>query len=253
MKALIFAAGLGTRLKPLTDTMPKALVPIGGKTLLEWQIEKLKKSGITDIIINVHHFPDQIIDFIRANNSFGCNITISDEREMVLETGGGLRKVMNEHEIDEPILALNVDILSNIDISALLNSYRQNELGLLVVSERKTQRYLCFDDEQCLMGWTNISTGDVRGQVDGKLLAFSGMSLLSPRVREHMNKVAEIKGDKFSLIDLYLYIVENPDTSTTLRRAPSNTFRAFIPKDYHMMDVGKIDQLSEAESFAHSL
>lgn len=243
MKAMIFAAGLGTRLKPLTDSMPKALVPIGGKTLLEWQIEKLKESGITDIVINVHHFPDQIIKFVHSHNDFGCHITISDEREMVLETGGGLRKVMNEQNINESILALNVDILSNIDIPALISAYNPDELGILAVSDRKTQRYLSFDNELRLTGWTNIATGDVRGEADGKLLAFSGMSLLSPRIREYMEKVAKIKGDKFSLIDLYLYIVENS----------AETIRAFVPNDYRMMDVGKIDQLSEAESFAHSL
>lgn len=265
MKAMIFAAGLGTRLKPLTDTLPKALVPIGGKTLLEWQIEKLKNAGFTDIIINVHHFPDQIIDFVHSHDDFGCNITISDEREMVLETGGGLRKVMNElpripSATEEPVLAMNVDILSNIDIPALIASYNPDELGVLVVSDRKTQRYLCFDDQQRLTGWTNIATGEVRGRIatpqqpvsdnrQPNLLAFSGMSLLSPRVHGYMNKVAQLKGDKFSLIDLYLYIVENKPASNP----DSATLRAFIPANYRMMDVGKIDQLAEAEVFAESL
>lgn len=250
---MIFAAGLGTRLKPLTNSIPKALVPIGGKTLLEWQIEKLKKSGITDIVINVHHFPDQIIEFVHTHNDFDCHITISDEREMVLETGGGLRKVMNEQNIDEPILAMNVDILSNIDIPTLLAAYKKDELGVLVVSERKTQRYLSFNSEQCLTGWTNISTGDVRGRADGKLLAFSGMSLLSPRMRTYMDKVFQTKGNKFSLIDLYLYVVENHSSFDRNHIFLDTTLRAYIPNNYKMMDVGKLDQLSEAEKFIQTL
>ena len=131
MKAMIFAAGLGTRLKPLTDTMPKALVPLAGKPLLQWQVEKLRDAGITDIIVNVHHFPDQIIDTIRANQGWGCNITISDERDMLLDTGGGLKKMITSlrlspqgERVIEPILACNVDILSNIDIRALISSYQ---------------------------------------------------------------------------------------------------------------------------------
>lgn len=250
---MIFAAGLGTRLKPLTDSLPKALVPIGGKTLLQWQIEKLKSAGITDIIINVHHFPDQIIDFVHAHDAFGCNIAISDEREMVLETGGGLRKALRDYAVNEPILALNVDILSNINIPAILAAYRKNELGLLVVSQRQTQRYLSFDTEQRLTGWTNISTGDVRGKADGQLLAFSGMSLLSSRVRAYMDKVAQDKGDKFSLIDLYLDIVTNQQPAVNCQQPEDTTLRAFIPDNYRMMDVGKIGQLSTAETFAQSL
>jgi NDP-sugar pyrophosphorylase family protein len=141
MKAMIFAAGLGTRLKPLTDTLPKALVPLAGKTLLQWQIEKLKSAGITDIVVNVHHFPDQIIDYLRENNNFGCHIQVSDEREMLLETGGGLRKAQallsqpSNTESDnnkEPILVCNVDILSNIDITTLLKAYNPNEMGVVV-------------------------------------------------------------------------------------------------------------------------
>ena len=122
MKAMIFAAGLGTRLKPLTDTMPKALVPLAGKPLLQWQVEKLRDAGIRDIVVNVHHFPDQIIETVQANNGWGCNIVISDERDELLDTGGGLRKAWREGLLgkDKPVLACNVDILSNIDIRALI-------------------------------------------------------------------------------------------------------------------------------------
>ena len=244
MKAMIFAAGLGTRLKPLTDTMPKALVPLADKPLLQWQVEKLHDAGITDIIVNVHHFPDQIIDTVRANNGWGCNITISDERDMLLDTGGGLKKAIrllmdNGQWImdNEPILACNVDILSNIDLDAFLNSYDPSTLGSLVVSDRQTQRYLCFDAQNTLCGWTNSKTGELKGK-DGRHLAFSGMQILSP---EALTLLRQMPRDKFSLIDFYLHVMENLP------------LQAYIPSDYQMMDVGKIDQIEEAERFAESL
>ena len=255
---MIFAAGLGTRLKPLTDTMPKALVPLAGKTLLQWQIEKLKNAGITDIIVNVHHFPDMIINYLREHNNFDCNIQVSDERDMLLETGGGLRKAKSlllgigsreSGNNDDPILICNVDILSNIDIPTLLRAYNPDEMGVVVVSPRETQRYLLFDHDNRLHGWTNIATGEVRGPLSDnhypiantRKLAFSGMQVLNPRIFEVMEKVVAEKGEKFSLIDLYLSIAEK------------EILRAFIPENYRMMDVGKIDQLADAEAFAASL
>ena len=277
MKAMIFAAGLGTRLKPLTDNLPKALVPLAGKTLLQWQIERLKAAGITDIVVNVHHFPDMIINYLRENDNFGCHISVSDERDMLLETGGGLRKAKNlllgvaTHESrnnDTPILICNVDILSNIDIPTLLQAYNPDEMGVVVVSPRDTQRYLLFDPSNRLCGWTNIATGEVRpaslvsslnilpstGEADLQAkptyqlqrsdlspLAFSGMQVLNPRIFDAMDRVVLEKGEKFSLIDLYLSIAEK------------EILRAFIPENYRMMDVGKIAQLSEAEEFASTL
>ena len=274
---MIFAAGLGTRLKPLTDTLPKALVPLAGKTLLQWQIEHLKTAGITDIVVNVHHFPDMIINYLRDNDNFGCRIAVSDERDMLLETGGGLRKAKSlllgigsreSGNNDEPILICNVDILSNIDLPTLLQAYNPEEMGVVVVSPRDTQRYLLFDETNRLCGWTNIATGEIRpaslvsslnilpptGEADLQAkptyqlqrsdlspLAFSGMQVLNPRIFDVMDKVVAEKGDKFSLIDLYLSIAEK------------EILRAFIPENYRMMDVGKIAQLSEAESFAASL
>lgn len=246
MKAMIFAAGLGTRLKPLTDTMPKALVPLAGKPLLQWQVEKLRDAGITDIIVNVHHFPDMIIDTIRANQGWNCNIAVSDEREMLLDTGGGLKKMKNEKLkiINEPILACNVDILSNIDLRALISAYERTGVSQLVVSKRETQRYLCFDEKDRLCGWTNIKTGEVRPnngiwtKENTQLLAFSGMQILSPDVLAMLDTMKE---DKFSLIDFYLSICGKAE------------LKAFVPNDYRMMDVGKIDQIEEAEIFAESL
>ena len=254
---MIFAAGLGTRLKPLTDTLPKALVPLAGKTLLQWQIEKLKAAGIRDIVVNIHHFPDMIINYLKDNNNFGCNIQVSDERDMLLETGGGLRKaeekfrslgVQEFRSSNEGILICNVDILSNIDIPTLLQAYNPDEMGVVVVSERETQRYLLFNEENRLCGWTNIATGEVRGPIAdsqspiaNRQLAFSGMQVLSPRIFDCMDEVVKQKGEKFSLIDLYLSI------------AQKEILRAYIPENYRMMDVGKINQLSEAESFASTL
>ena len=248
MKAIIFAAGLGTRLKPLTDTMPKALVPLAGKPLLQWQVEKLRDAGITDIIVNVHHFPDMIIDAVRKNQGWGCNITISDERDMLLDTGGGLKKALeigNWKLEKESILACNVDILSNIDIKALITAYEQTGVSQLVVSERKTQRYLCFDEQDRLCGWTNIATGEVKPSEfsiqhsEFRKLAFSGMQILSPEI---LSRLDEMPQDKFSLIDFYLHLCEQ-----------NHTLMAFVPENYRMMDVGKIDQIEEAERFAESL
>ena len=236
---MIFAAGLGTRLKPLTDTMPKALVPLAGKPLLQWQVEKLRDAGITDILVNVHHFPDMIIDTIRVNEGWGCSITVSDERDLLLDTGGGLKKIKNEKlKIkNEPILACNVDILSNIDIKELVRAYEQAGVSQLVVSERSTQRYLCFDAQNTLCGWTNIKTGELKGH-DGRHLAFSGMQILSPETLSHLQDMPQ---EKFSLIDFYLQV---------MNEVP---LKAFVPSDYRMMDVGKIDQIDEAEAFAESL
>ena len=249
---MIFAAGLGTRLKPLTDTMPKALVPLAGKPLLQWQVEKLRDAGITDIIVNVHHFPDMIIDTIRRNNGWGCNISISDERDMLLDTGGGLKKAV----IEGPILACNVDILSNIDLRTLVSEYERTGVSQLVVSERKTQRYLCFDKRDSLCGWTNIATGELKGK-DGRHLAFSGLQILNG---EALRLLRQIQEDKFSLIDFYLHLCEqNYQSPITNHQSPIThhqspiILKAYVPLDYRMMDVGKIDQIEEAERFAESL
>lgn len=255
MYALIFAAGLGTRLRPLTDTMPKALVPLAGHTLLEYQISKLKAVGITDIIINVHHFPDMIIDYVREHDSFGCNVLFSDEREALLETGGGLRKAWNTFAAnsDEPLMALNADILSTIRLEDVLAEYNRIKKttvdGLLVVRRRNTQRYLCFDETNRLLGWTNIATGETRPasfQINNQQssiitpLAFSGMQILSPSVLPMLNSYAAKAGDRFSIIDFYL---------STL---PDGCFIGYEAQG-ELLDVGKIDHLAEAEAFAAKL
>lgn len=256
---MIFAAGLGTRLKPLTDTMPKALVPLAGKPLLQWQVEKLRDAGISDIIVNVHHFPDMIIDTIRRHNGWGCTITISDERDMLLDTGGGLRKAITNYQSPitnrEPILACNVDILSNIDLRALVAEYERTGVSRLVVSERETQRYLCFDKSDHLCGWTNIKTGEVRPSSlhhsiipSLRKLAFSGCQILNPEV---LSLLSQMPQEKFSLIDFYMAICEK--NQMTNDQSPITNLKAYIPNAFRMMDVGKIDQIEEAERFAESL
>lgn len=253
MNAMIFAAGLGTRLKPFTDSHPKALLPLAGKPLLQWQIEQLRAAGITDIVVNVHHFAEQIISYLQAHD-FGCHIRISDERAALLDTGGGLRKAMHEAPYgnpNAPWLVCNVDILSTIRLPQFIQSHRPEDLATLVVSQRQTQRYLLFDTAQRLKGWTNISTGEYRPQtlstdtaIQYQQYAFSGMQIVSPRLLNFMDELSKEKGDKFSLIDLYLAICEHH---------PEEVLRAYIPADYRMMDVGKTAQLQEAELFGRKL
>ena len=253
MNAMIFAAGLGTRLKPFTDSHPKALLPLAGKPLLQWQIEQLRAAGITDIVVNVHHFAEQIISYLQAHD-FGCHIRISDERAALLDTGGGLRKAMHEAAAatdDSPWLVCNVDILSTIRLPQFIQSHRPEDLATFVVSQRQTQRYLLFDTAQRLKGWTNITTGEYRPQtlstdtaIQYQQYAFSGMQIVSPRLLNFMDELAKEKGDKFSLIDLYLAICEHH---------PEEVLRAYIPADYRMMDVGKTAQLQEAAHFAEQL
>ena len=239
MKALIFAAGLGTRLKPLTDTLPKALVPIAGKPLLEHVILKLKASGFDEIIINVHHFPDQIIDFLKLNNNFSIRIEVSDERNELLDTGGGIRKAAWFFDDRKPFLVHNVDILSNVDLSALYNQHiLTNSLATLVVSQRDTFRYLLFDENKRLNGWVNEKTGETKpaklNEIDSyNKLAFSGIQVLSPAIFELMEQFQI----KFPIIDFYL------------TNATSQIITGFIPTDYNMLDVGKLNVLDEAERF----
>jgi len=235
--------------------MPKALVPLAGKSLLQWQVEQLRAAGITDIIVNVHHFPDMIIEAIRANNGWGCNISISDEREQLLDTGGGLKKALSPFTSHlSPLLACNVDILSNIDIKALVEQYERTGVSQLVVSERETQRYLLFDEQDVLRGWTNIATGEVKPSAishqpsEFRKLAFSGMQILSPEV---LDRLDEMKEDKFSLIDFYVRLCENNHQSPITN--PQLVLKAYIPQNYQMMDVGKINQIEEAALFAEKI
>lgn len=242
MKALIFAAGLGTRLKPLTDTMPKALVPIDGKPLLEHVILKLKAAGFNQIIVNVHHFPDQIIEFLKSKNNFDLRIEISDERDKLLDTGGGVKKAKWFFDDGKPFLVHNVDILSNIDLQSLYQQHLETSpLATLVVSERDTFRYFLFDEEARLKGWINEKTGEVRPDhlthtESYNKLAFSGIQVLSPDVF----KLMEHFPDHFSIVDFYL------------RNAAQQQIKAYVPHALKMIDVGKLNVLTEAEQFVRN-
>ena len=237
MKAMIFAAGLGTRLKPLTDTMPKALVPVCGQPLLYHVLSKLVTAGYDDVIVNVHHFPDQIIDYLCVND-FGVKITISDEREFLRETGGGIKHV--RPLITEPFLVHNVDIISNLDFKWLRQQHREDAVATVVVSERETQRYLLFDEEGRLKGWTNVKTGEVRspfGDIDPakfRKLAFAGIHMMSPAIFDAFDKLGF--GDRFSIMDFYI------------QACADYPVYAAVPPDFKMVDVGKFDSLPEAEA-----
>ncbi len=237
-KAMVFAAGLGTRLKPLTDTMPKALVPVGGKPLLEHVLEKLIKAGYDSIVVNVHHFPDQIIRFLDSRD-WGAEILVSDEREALLETGGGVRHARGFLEGTGSFLIHNVDILSNLDLDWFRLMQWPGSFATLAVSERETQRYLLFDSNMRLVGWTNTATGEVRspyGQIvpeHYRKYAFSGIHILS----DGAFKVMENLPERFPIMDFYL------EQCAQLR------IYGVVPRNFRMVDVGKIQTLSEADSF----
>ena len=244
-QAMIFAAGLGTRLKPLTDTMPKALVRVGGQPLLWHVIQKLKAAGYERIVVNVHHFAQQIVDYLRENDNFGLDIRISDETSGLLETGGGIKKALPLFDQDSPVLIHNVDILSNVNLRRIFEFTASAAAtdasvdALLLVSDRKTKRYLLFDDEMILDGWTNIETGEVRSPYPGldsmglKRLAFSGIHMIWPRIYPLFEQMPE----RFGIIDFYL------------RYCHQCAFLGLEKKDLQLLDVGKLDTLEQAEAF----
>lgn len=239
---MIFAAGLGTRLKPLTDTMPKALVKVGGEPLLKQVMMRLRDAGFTRIVVNVHHFAQQIIDYLKSNDNFGLDIHISDESAGLLDTGGGIKKAMTLFDKNSPILIHNVDILSNVNLAAFYEQGQGSDAALLV-SRRKTKRYLLFDDDSMLCGWTNIETGEVRSpyaNIDVAKLhayAFSGIHLFSP----YLFPCLEEMPDKFGIIDFYL------------KWCNTYPFKGIVKPDLKLMDVGKLDTLKAAEEFARTL
>lgn len=280
-QAMIFAAGLGTRLKPITDTMPKAMVRVGGIPLIQRVICKLRDAGFDHLVVNVHHFANQITDFLKGNDNFGLDICISDETAKLLDTGGGIRKAVNMFNFRLPILIHNVDILSNVDLAKFYGSDEKvkcPDCGIphqltgaqLLVSWRKTKRYLVFNQYMLLVGWVNIGTGEVKSpwpevkavlerqhypmiatdepmvistdynvpssrfQIHGfRLYAFSGIHLFSPRMFPYMVGAP----DKFAIMDFYLAMC---------KRIP---IRGIVKPDLQLMDVGKLDTLHDAEKF----
>lgn len=244
---MIFAAGLGTRLKPITDWLPKALVPVCGRPLIEHVSRKLKASGIDEAVVNVHHFADMIEDWVESQNIMPMKT--SDERCMLLETGGGILNARRHLEGCGTFLVHNVDIISDLDIPWLASQVRTDAVATLLVSERKTSRYLLFDPTTMrLVGWTNVSTSEVRSpypDIDPDKclrLAFSGIHIMSDSVFEVMDGYVREKGLKtddsaprFPIMDFYLSVCD--------------TCRIYgvVAEDLHLVDVGKLDTLELAE------
>ena len=279
MQAMFFAAGLGTRLKPLTDTMPKALVRVGGEPLIKRVIMNLDAAGVDRIVVNVHHFAGQIIDYLKDNDNFGLDIRISDETAGLLETGGGIKKAAPLFDPTDPILIHNVDILSNVDLREFYQIASQSEKGkvkseesecgsekgkvenedgrgkneesnccdavdaVLLVSWRKTKRYLLFNDDMKLVGWTNIETGEVRSPYpelnpkECRMYAFAGIHALSPRLLKMMDEFP----DRFGIIDFYL------------KACATHNIKGYVKDDLKLMDIGKLDTLAQAEEFLEEL
>jgi NDP-sugar pyrophosphorylase family protein len=235
MQAMILAAGLGTRLRPLTDDRPKAMVELNGRPLLEWTIRRLIKHGFDDLIINVHHFADQIIDFLAEQNNFGIRIQISDEREEILETGGGLKKACPFFG-KAPFLLCNTDVVTDLDLNAFYQAHiASGALATLATRWRSTSRYLIFNEKQTLCGWQNTKTGEVRMSrpVTGnlQLRAFSGIHVINPRIFDLITEEG-----KFSIIDTYL------------RLAKHYEIRSYPHDNDIWIDVGRPESLREAKT-----
>ena len=261
MKAMIFAAGLGTRLKPITDTMPKALVPVCSKPLLEHLVEKLKRAGFCDVVINVHHFAEMIREYAAQNDNFGINVAFSDETDLLRETGGGIRHAAQLLKDGEPFLVHNVDILSNLDLEDFYEAHMaasispDTPLATLLVSERETARYFLFDRDNNLVGWMNKLSGEVKSRYpelrrepsadfnwEGflkenglKKYAFAGTHILSSEVFSIMESWPE----RFPIVDFYLQM------------ADKYIIKAYVKNDLKMVDVGKLTSLKEAEDFVN--
>lgn len=235
MKALIFAAGKGTRLKPFTDHHPKAMAPVNGIPLLERNIKYLQSFGINDFVINIHHFGEQIIDFLKKNDYFGAKIEISDEKNELLETGGGLVFAKHFLDFEEDFLIMNADILTDMNISDFVELHRKkNDFATLAVSDRKSSRKLFFNEEMILRGWLNVQTGEQRlaeFNKGFKALAFSGIHCINPKIFEKIKRTG-----KFSIMEEYLDLMHSEsihgyEHSSTL------------------IDVGKPESVKEAENY----
>jgi len=238
MKAMVLAAGLGTRLRPLTDQRPKALVEVAGRTLLEMTLSRLRSFGIREVIINVHHFADMIVQYLQTNDNFGMRIAISRE-EVLLDTGGGLKKAApffleDSGSPEEPFLVYNVDVISNIDLRRMARFHSENQaLATLAVKDRKTIRYLLFDETLQLCGRRSDSdqkTEGVQPSQQVHALAFSGIHIISPRVFAMMTEQGA-----FSIITFYLRLASQGER-----------ILAFRADEYYWRDLGKLADVRQA-------
>ncbi|HET9056234.1 MAG TPA: nucleotidyltransferase family protein [Chitinophagaceae bacterium] len=236
MKAMIFAAGLGTRFKPFTDKHPKVLALVNGKSLLQRNIEYLQQYGIKEVIVNVHHFAEQIIETVKKNNGWGSHITISDETNELLETGGGLVKAKPFFRGNEPFLTINADILTNLNIYNLL-AYHKQQRALISfgVTNRNTSRYFLFDENNRLCGWQNTKTGEEKISVYKPNLikkAYSCVVVFDPQIFSLIKQTG-----KFSLVEVYLSL------------AAENKIMGFDHAGDVLVDVGKPESVAEAEKY----
>ena len=235
LKAMILAAGLGTRLKPFTDQHPKALALVNGKTILQRNIEYLASFGIKEVIINVHHFPKQIITLIKSNHGFGSDITFSDESDEVLETGGGIKKAAWFFgKENNPFVVMNVDILTDLNLHEMLDQHiKTKPLATLAVTQRTTSRYFLFNENGELCGWKNKATDEKKISRESDVLiekAFSGLQILSPQIFSLIKNQG-----KFSMVEVYLDLAKN------------NTILEFDHTGTNLIDVGKPESILKAE------
>jgi NDP-sugar pyrophosphorylase family protein len=240
MKAIIFAAGLGSRLKPWTDQHPKALAPVNGKSLLERNVLYLQQFGIRELIVNVHHFADQIIQAITDNHGWGSTITISDETDQVLETGGGLQKAGWYFTNETDFVVMNVDILTNLILGDMIAAHQRSAcLATLAVTERSTSRYFLFNPKGELCGWRNVQTGEEKpaelaSHPDYAALqqkAFSGIHVINSSIFSKMQQQG-----KFSMVEVYLDLMQN------------NSIQCFDHSQSKFIDVGKPESVAKAEA-----
>jgi mannose-1-phosphate guanylyltransferase len=240
MKAMVLAAGLGTRLRPLTNDRPKALVEVCGRTLLEITLTRLRHFGICDVIINVHHYADMVMDHVKAAGNFGMHIEFSRE-DVLLDTGGGLKKAAwflggdSSANKDEPFILHNVDVISNIDLQRMVEIHKQSAaLATLAVQDRKTSRYLLFDDQLQLCGrrlFKEEKTEIVRPSQNMLELAFAGIHVISPRIFPLLTEEGI-----FSIIPAYLRLA-----------AQGEKIQAFRADEYYWRDLGKPENIQQAE------
>ena len=242
---MVFAAGLGTRLKPITDSLPKALVPVCGQPLLYHVIGKLRDAGYTQIVVNVHHFPELIREWL-ATHDLGVEVSISDESACLLETGGGILHVQDLIlPCREPFLVHNVDIVSNLDLGWVQRGTRPDALATLVVSQRDTRRQLLFDDEMRLVGWLDRATGEVRSPYPGldpsacRQYAFAGVHNLHPRIFPHFGEWGF--SGRFPIMDFYL------------KTCAAEPIFGLAAPDLQLVDVGKFESLPQAEQICETL
>ncbi|MCM1292993.1 MAG: sugar phosphate nucleotidyltransferase [Bacteroides sp.] len=247
MKGMIFAAGIGSRLAPITDTMPKALVEVGGVPAIERVAVKMAQAGIRDIIVNVHHFADMVVDYVSEMGSrIGVNILISDESDLLLDTGGGLLKAVRQFGFNEPLLLHNADIMTDFDLTAMIYAYKSDlPDALLMVGSRDSSRKLLFDDDNRMRGWKNMTTGEVRPDSlsvseaeEYKPKSFSGVHVLSPSLYSRLEDYSRCVGDKFSITPFYVDC------------CASSVIQGYEPSTpYHWWDIGRLSTLEQAREY----